>query len=122
VHVEVPERIGLLYADWMCPPPEFAWYQAYPDSAASSFPNEYRVAVFARAAYSRSASVGNRYAFPTFFDSQATNALTSCQLSKPPDADHLVQSPENATNGRVDASIPILSRRRILPQFCSPSP
>jgi hypothetical protein len=57
--------------------PEFGQYHAYSDSAASSSPNEYRVAVLACAAYSRSASVSSRYAFPTLFDSQAVNSLAS---------------------------------------------
>jgi hypothetical protein len=75
-----PNALGFFSPTGCVAPPEFAWYHAYWDSRASSSPNEYRVAVLARAAYSRSASVSSLYVFPTFFESQAANAFASCQL------------------------------------------
>src|SRR4029077_279256 len=77
-----PNALGFVSPTGCVVPPAFAWYQAYSDSVTSVSPNEYRVTVLARVAYSRSASVSSRYAFPTFFDSQATYDLASFQLTQ----------------------------------------
>src|SRR5438105_2799423 len=51
------------------------------DNVSGSSPFEKRVVVRARQAYSHSASVGNRYFFPSFRLSQPVNATASFQLT-----------------------------------------
>src|SRR4051794_5627220 len=58
-------------------PPEFSSYQPYSRNCWGSSPKQYVVVVPARAAYSHSASVGNRYDFPSFSASRPKKSCTS---------------------------------------------
>src|SRR5829696_8687923 len=70
-----PHLFGLFCPTGCGRPPEFAAYQACLSSCAASLPNAYAVAAPARAAYSHSASVGSRYSWPVFSDSQRANSI-----------------------------------------------